>query len=644
MGARRLAGLTAAALLALPAAALAAPATPDPGFGTDGAVVTDLAGRDPLAAGMLLDSAGRPVVVAKTGAMELGLMRRAPDGAPGFATTASLGIGEASLLTDVVEQPGGGYVAGGWIERSPGGRRFALVRFGDAGEFDAGFGVVTDTPGAGDDEIRALAIQPDGRIVAAGRSGSRIGVARYAQDGTPEPSFPRLHDFTSVTEERANGVVVEPSGRILLAGTGVVGGDRRFLLAALTPDGAIDATFGAGGLVTLDPGDGEAAVRSVERQPDGKLLVAGTTDGAGTGGGVVARFLPDGTPDIGFSTDGIARVGVPGVIVEDVAVQPDGKVVAVGAVEAGTAASDSLVARFRPGGVRDPGFGVDGVVRRSLGPAGADGLTGVGIAAGGGIRAGGLASGPDPAIVLAGLTGGDSSDPALAMTAGSLGDLVSFTITATNPGADPAQDVKVAVAPPGGVAATALTTAGGVCSGTSCSLGTVPPGVTRRMTLLARAQAPGPLSASAKLTGATFDVNPGNNSASATGTATPNRVVRRDRTKPKLGLRLRARRIRQVRKRVRLVVRTSEAAAVVVRTRWTAKGKTRTFARTRTVKLGKKGAKTVRLTLTKAGRKAVKRKRTRRLTLTVKARARDKAGNKRTASLRKTLRRKPRGS
>jgi uncharacterized delta-60 repeat protein/uncharacterized repeat protein (TIGR01451 family) len=637
MGARRLAGLTAAALLTLPAApALGAPATPDPGFGTGGAVVTDFTGRDSVATGMLLDSAHRPVVVAKTGTMELGLMRRTPDGAPGFATTASLGTGEASLLTDVVEQPGGGYVAGGWIERAPAGRRFALVRFSDAGAFE---GVVTDSPSA-DDEIRALAIRADGRIVAAGRSGDRIGGAFYAPGGAQEKVF--VHDFTSVTEERADGVVVEPGGRILLAGTGVVNGERRFLLAALTPDGAIDATFGAGGLVTLDVGDAEAAVRSVERQPDGKLLVAGTTDGAGTGGGVVARFLPDGTPDIGFSTDGIARVGVPGVIVEDVALQLDGKVVAVGAVDAATATSDSIVARFRPGGVRDPGFGVDGVVRRSLGPAGADGLTGVGIAAGGGIVAGGLARGPEPAIVLAALTGGDSSDPALAMTAGSLGDLVSFTITATNPGSDPAQDVKVTVAPPGGVAATALTTAGGVCAGSSCSLGTVPPGVTRRMTLLARAQRPGPLSASARLTGATFDVNLGNNSASATGMATANRVVRRDRTKPRLGLRLRARRIRQVRKRVRLVVRTSEAASVVVRTRWTANGKTRTFAKTRTVKLGKKGAKTVRLTLTRAGRKAVKRKRTRRLALSVKARARDRAGNKRTATLRKTLRRKPR--
>ena len=399
MAVRRLAGLTAAALLALPGAAAAAPATPDPGFGTAGVVQTDFTGRDSRAAGMLLDSQGRPVVVAKTGAMEVGLMRLTPAGTAGFATTTSLGPAGDSLLTDVAEQPGGGYVAGGWVQPAPGDRRFALVRYSDAGAFDAGFGVVLDSPGTGDDEIRALAIQPvDGRIVAAGRSGERIGVARYAAGGTPEPGFQGTHDFIGVTGERADGVVVEPGGRILLAGTGIVAGEteRRFLLAALTPAGAIDGSFGTGGLVTLDVGDGDAAVRSLERQPDGKLLVAGTTDGDGAGGGVVARFLPNGTPDLGFSTDGVARLGVPGAIAEDVAVQADGKVVAVGAVDAGTSASDSFVARFRPGGVRDPGFGSDGVARRSLGPAGPDGLTGVGVAADGGIVAGGLASGPPP--------------------------------------------------------------------------------------------------------------------------------------------------------------------------------------------------------------------------------------------------------
>ena len=105
------------------------------------------------------------------------------------------------------------------------------------------------------------------------------------------------------------------------------------------------------------------------------------------------------------------------------------------------------------------------------------------------------------------------------------------------------------------------------------------------------------------------------------------------------GGRLRAKRIRQVRKRVKLVVKTSEAATVVVRTRATVAGKQRTLARTRIFKLRKKGAKAVRLGLTKAGRQAVKRKKTRRMKVTVNARAFDKAGNKRTKTLRRTLRR-----
>jgi hypothetical protein len=95
MGIRRLAGWTAAAVLAVPAAALAAPDTPDPGFGTGGVVVTGFPGRTAQAAGMILDAAGRPVVVAKTGPMELGILRLAPTGAtdPAFASgTRSLGV------------------------------------------------------------------------------------------------------------------------------------------------------------------------------------------------------------------------------------------------------------------------------------------------------------------------------------------------------------------------------------------------------------------------------------------------------------------------------------------------------------------------------------------------------------------------
>jgi uncharacterized delta-60 repeat protein/uncharacterized repeat protein (TIGR01451 family) len=635
MGIRCLAGwAVAAAALAAPAAASAAPDTPDPGFGVDGVVRTGFPGRVAQAAGMILDRAGRPVVVAKTESTELGILRLGPDGAlePGFLGTRPLGVGVDSQLTELAEH-GDGYVAGGWIETMAGAPRFALVRWDAGGAPDAAFGVVGDALDAG--ELAALAVDPAQRIVAVGRSGARIRVARYVGDGTRDAVFSRTHDFTGLVDEEASGVVVEPDGRVMLAGTAatVPGGERHFLLVALTASGAIDATFGLQGTVTLDVGDGMPAVRAMARQPDGKLVFAGTTDAGGAGGGVVARLLPDGSPDPTFSNDGIARVGVAGAIVEDVVVQPDGKIVAVG-----TIGDESFFARFRPGGVRDPGFGVDGVVRQALGPGG---LTGVGVAGGGRIVGGGRAGG---AIVASALTGGDTSEPGLAMTADGLGDLVTFTISATNRGADPAHDARVDVTPPPGLAARAITGPGGSCGGTSCALGVLPAGATARVTLLARAKAPGPLPASAVVSTSTFDADPGNNSASVTGTARRNRVVRRDRTKPVLKLRLPAKRLKQVRRFLRLRVTTSEPVSV----RFTGRAKqVKTLVRSRRVALERKGKHRVTLKLTKAGRKAVKqasrkrkgKRKPRRLKVVVAARATDRAGHSSTAKVRKTMRR-----
>jgi uncharacterized delta-60 repeat protein len=610
---RLLGGAAAAALLAVPATAAAAPATPSPTFGDGGVVRTGLQAE---AAGMLLDRAGRPVVVAGTGATEVAFLRRTADGAPEAGPTV-VELGADARLTELVEH-GDGYVAGGWIADPV--RRFALMRFTAAGTPDPAFEVVGDVPG----EIAALAVDAQRRIVAAGRrADGRIAVARYAPGGALEALF--AHDVFGVDEEEASGVVVAPGGRVVVAGTGVVAGERRLLVLAVTPAGSADPTFGADGAVTFGVGAG-AAVRALALQPDGKLLVAGNA-----GGGLLARLLPDGRPDVTFSRDGIARLGVPGATVEAVALQPDGKIVVAGA-----AGSDSLVARFRPGGARDPGFGADGVLRTALVPAG---LTGVGVAPDGRIVGGGVAAG---AVALLGLTGGDSSDPALTMTADGIGDLVTFTVSATNRGADPARDVRVAVAPPPALAAWALTGPAGVCAGASCALGTVPAGATARVTLLARATGPGALPAGARVTTPTFDADPSNNAASATGTATRNRVVRRDRTKPTIRLRLAAKRLRKARRHLRLRVTTSEVASVRLTAR--AKGVKR-LVRPRRVLLTRKGTHRVTLKLTKAGRKAVKRARRRerprrrRLAIVVGAHATDRAGNSGRTTQRLTLRR-----
>jgi uncharacterized delta-60 repeat protein/uncharacterized repeat protein (TIGR01451 family) len=590
---RRLAGLFAVAALAAPGAALAAPATPDPGFGTGGIVVAPFPARTAQAAGMLLDSGGRPVVVARTAATEVGLLRRAPDGRPD-AAPALVDLGDDAQLTELVEHDGG-YVAGGWIEDPE--RRFALVRFTPAGTPDAVFGVVRDAPG----EIGALAVDAQRRIVAAGRSGERIAVARYAPGGTREALT--LHDVAGVTGEEAGAVLVEPGGRVVVAGTAAVAGERRLVLLL------------AGAASVLDVGDGGTTVAGIARQPDGKLLVAATT---GAEGGLVVRLLPDGAPDASFSSDGIARVGVSGAALGGIALQPDGKVVV-----AGTVGGDALVARFRPNGTRDPGFGSDGAIRTGPGPLG-----GVGIAPGGRIVAGGLAGG---AIGLLGLSGGDTSDPALAMTADAVGDLVTFTVSATNRGIDPAAGVRVTVAPPSDVAALALTRPGGAgCDAGTCVLGTIAPGATARVTLLARAKQPGPLPASATVTSATFDADPANNAASVVGTAAANRVVRRDRTKPAIKLRLATKRLRASRRYLRLRVRTSEVASVRLSAR--TKGVKR-LVRARRVQLARKGRHRVTLKLSPAGRKVVrralrrKRAKRRQLAIVVGAHATDRAGN-----------------
>src|SRR5262245_20621225 len=215
MGARRLAGFTAAVALALPAAAHAAPASLDAGFGTGGNAVTGWPGRAPASAGMTLDDDGSAVFAASTGPMEAGLLRLAPGGTTDVATLRPLGPGSGSGIDRVIEQPGHGYLAGGWVDRPPAGRSFALVRYTAAGAPDDAFGLVTATPGD-DDELRALALLPGGGILAAGRSGDRIGLARYSADGVPEDSS--TLDLATVTGEEASAALVEPGGRVVLAG------------------------------------------------------------------------------------------------------------------------------------------------------------------------------------------------------------------------------------------------------------------------------------------------------------------------------------------------------------------------------------------------------------------------------------------
>jgi uncharacterized delta-60 repeat protein len=236
------------------------------------------------------------------------------------------------------------------------------------GDLDPGFGsgglVTTDFGGRGDFGL-AVALQGDGKIVAAGNS-SAVGVfsvsfalARYERDGSLDPTFGSggtvLTSFGMPLSAAAD-VVVQPDGKIVAVG--IAGLD--FAVARYNADGALDSTFGTGGLVTTDFGGFDQA-NAVALQPDGKIVVAGPLQGA-IG---VARYEADGSLDSSFGTGGkvVTDASPLSESAFDVAVSNTAKIIVGGVVGLFPfGASDFELVRYNADGSLDASFGGDGVV------------------------------------------------------------------------------------------------------------------------------------------------------------------------------------------------------------------------------------------------------------------------------------------
>ena len=246
------------------------------------------------------------------------------------------------------------------------------------GSLDPSFGtngiVRTDLTPKGDTAY-AVAVQPDGRIVAAGSAANSatFAVVRYLRDGALDPSFGNggvvRTDFGPY-QDAAYAVAIQSDGDIVAAG--VEGANRpnsSIALARYLPDGTPDPAFGTGGKVTtpVSPKDDEAD--GVRIESGGDIVVAG---GAGLNGTnpdfVVLRYTPDGVLDPSFGTKGIVRTDFGGDsfdwAIGGLVVQPNGDIVAGGYSIRVSSPSDGrfALARYLPGGNLDPSFGNDGLV------------------------------------------------------------------------------------------------------------------------------------------------------------------------------------------------------------------------------------------------------------------------------------------
>lgn len=232
--------------------------------------------------------------------------------------------------------------------------------------------VLTDFAG-GDDGASAVAVQPDGKIVAAGfasqaAGGRTFAVVRYTSAGLPDSSFG--DDGIVATSfgdgsAAARAIAIEADGDIVVAGTSSqpdTGWD--FALARYEPDGGLDTSFGDNGRVTTDFDDVANGINALVVQPTGKLVVAGESEGDFA----LARYDTDGGLDTSFSGDGVVTTDFASKAdtAYAVALQGDGRIVAAGSAFRKQSFYDApqffALARYQADGTPDSTFSGDGIL------------------------------------------------------------------------------------------------------------------------------------------------------------------------------------------------------------------------------------------------------------------------------------------
>ena len=196
----------------------------------------------------------------------------------------------------------------------------------------------------GDDAVYAIAIQPDGEIVVAGRGNADgdddFAVVRYTTAGALDTTFSTdghlTTDIGSSTEDTAYAVAIDADGKIIAAGTS---GDD-FAVVRYTTAGALDTTFSTDGKLTTDiASSSKDAAHEVFVQTDGKIVVAGVSDDKFA----VVRYTAGGDLDTSFGSDGKMVFDVGGArSMRGAAVDSSGNVVMVGGSQK---PRDILVAR-----------------------------------------------------------------------------------------------------------------------------------------------------------------------------------------------------------------------------------------------------------------------------------------------------------
>ncbi len=266
-------------------------------------------------------------------------------------------------------QPDGKIVIGGsggyYKEGVPLGGAL-LVRYNTDGSLDQSFGdsgrVVSNIGESPVKIVYALALQKDGKIVAAVRGYNTMALIRINGDGKADESFGKEGLALGPTDDgyMATDMAILPDGRMVISGdvSYKINDDSRCFITCFTPDGKLDQSFGNKGTVIIEL-SAPLNITGVAVTGEGKIVIGGNYNFLNKT--LLLGFNSDGTTDDSFGKNGLADMSfdksITDPVIMDIAIGEDKKIIASGWSYMNLRTEVALVSRFLPTGTPDSTFG-----------------------------------------------------------------------------------------------------------------------------------------------------------------------------------------------------------------------------------------------------------------------------------------------
>ncbi|MCW2924043.1 MAG: hypothetical protein JWM98_1447 [Thermoleophilia bacterium] len=239
------------------------------------------------------------------------------------------------------------------------GRGVAFARPTDGTLFSSfGTGGVGTVAGTAVDDIEAMLVQPDGKVLLGGDSGNSATVTRLKADGSLDTTFGTSGTVTRTVgfDDHVLALSLQADGKILVGGRTWGGSDNDGFVLRYDTTGVADGTFGTGGLVNITHGGvRHENVAALAQRPDGTIQLFGFDNQSVS----TTRLLASGARDTSWRPAGEAAYPTGADIeVTSAATMADGRMVLAGA---GNTYSDFLVARLNADGTLDTTFNGTGM-------------------------------------------------------------------------------------------------------------------------------------------------------------------------------------------------------------------------------------------------------------------------------------------